>query len=61
MDLSDRMTRDNGRVLVYGTSGVGYILSSLDDVDENLRTCNVQADVDLLLEARNYLRGALGV
>lgn len=35
-----------------GTTGVCYAVTTLKQVDENIRTCNVPADKDLLLDRR---------
>ena len=59
-DSSDRVTRRDGLVIVHGTTGVDYIVTTQDSLDENLRTCNVDADRDLLLDARSYLESGVG-
>lgn len=49
--VADRITRQGELVIVHGLCS-SYIVTTLDLLDENLRTCNVDDDYNLLLDAR---------
>lgn len=56
-NLADRTTQDSStrQVFLHGETGVIYRVTTLDEVDENLSTCNVPGDRDLLLDRRSEL------
>jgi hypothetical protein len=55
LDISDRITRLNGRVTIHAPGGQTYGVECLRDVDAWLSQTVIPVDRDLLLEARTYL------
>lgn len=49
---STSVARYTDTLILEGHTGVRYVVNTIDQVDENIRTCNVVQDKDLLLDRR---------